>query len=308
MHHHDHHHHGAESLGGRVFGIAVGINVLLTVVEISVGIYAGSTALIADALHNLNDAAALVIAWWARRMAARKADDRFTFGYRRVELVAAVVNLTALCVLALSLATEATMRFVEPVEVLGGPVAIASVLAIVVDLGTAILLWKLAKGNLNLKAAFLHNLSDAGFSVAVLIGGLVVMKTGMMWIDPALTLVLAVLMIVPSVKLLKQAARILMLGAPDGIDTDEVRQTLQEIDGIEDVHHLHFWQIDESTKSVEAHLRVIEPATESSSRIIAAARAALREKHDISHGTYQLDSADGDCEAEEHADETHSRI
>lgn len=281
-----------------MFGIAVGINVLLTVVEVAVGIYAGSTALIADALHNLNDAAALVIAWWARRMASRKADDRFTFGYRRAELVAAVVNLTALCVLALSLATEATMRFFEPVEVLGGAVAIASVVAIVVDLGTAVLLWKLAKGNLNLKAAFLHNLSDAGFSVAVLIGGLVVMTTGMMWIDPALTLVLAVLMIVPSVKLLKQAARILMLGAPEGIDTNAVRQTLLSIDSVEGVHHLHFWQINESASSVEAHLAVAETTEATLSRVVSEARAKLREKHGIAHGTYQLDPLKSDCAAD----------
>lgn len=274
------------------------INILLTVVEVAIGIYAGSTALIADALHNLNDAAALVIAWWARRMAARKADERFTFGYRRAELVAAVINLTALIVVALSLANEAVMRFFEPVEVQGGAVAIASLFAIVVDLGTAWLLWGLSKGNLNLKAAFLHNLSDAGFSVAVLIGGLVVMKTGLFWIDPALTLVLAVLMIVPSLKLLFQSARILMLAAPPEIDTDQVRQTLLKIEGVEGVHHLHFWQIDETTNSVEVHLSLSNSiASTGMNEIISQARTRLQKRHGITHGTFQLEPHQADCNA-----------
>ncbi|MFT5470852.1 MAG: cobalt-zinc-cadmium efflux system protein [Verrucomicrobiales bacterium] len=296
---HDHHHHH-ETLGGAAFAVAVAINVFLTFVEVSVGLYAGSTALIADALHNMSDAAALVIAWWARRVAARKADGAFTFGYRRAELVAAVVNLTALIVLALSLANEAVMRLFDPVEVHGGAVAIASVVAIVVDIGTAWLLWKLAKGSLNLKAAFLHNLSDAGFSVAVLIGGLVVLKTGMVWIDSALTLALAVLMIVPSLSLLKQSARILMLGAPPDIDTEEVRKTLLEIEGVADVHHLHFWQIDESTKSVEAHLTTRNTAPENLSRIISEARAKVLERHQIAHGTYQVEPAQSSCDDGDH--------
>lgn len=293
------HRHDHGYLGGKVFAVAVAINVFLTFVEIAVGVYAGSTAIIADALHNLNDAAALVIAWWARRMAARKADRLFTFGYGRAELVAAIINLTALIVLALSLANEAIMRFFSPQEVLGGAIAIASSVAIVVDLATAALLWNLSQGNLNLKAAFLHNLSDAAFSVAVLVGGLIVMQTGLDWIDPALTLVLAALMVVPSLKLLGQSARILMLGSPSNITPDALRETLMQIEGVEEVHHLHVWQIDEDTSSVEAHLRIADTAAETMSRILAEAQKLLKDRYQITHGTYQLEPPQAKCQAQD---------
>ena len=156
-----------------------------------------------------------------------------------------------------------------------------------------------SKGNLNLKAAFLHNLSDAGFSVAVLVGGLVVMQTGLVWIDPALTLVLAVLMVVPALGYLKQSARILMLGAPPEIKLDDVRNTLLQIEGVEDVHHLDLWQIDEHTTSVEAHVGVGGVSRDSMQRIIAQARQCVLEFHDIGHGTFQLELERADCEAAE---------
>lgn len=283
------HDHGSEALRGGAFGAAVAINVLLTGVEVAVGIASSSTALIADGLHNLNDAAALVIAWWAARMAKRKADERFTFGYRRAELVAALVNLTALIVLAVTLAGEAVMRLFEPVLAEGGMMALVSAAAIVVDLGTAVLLWKLSKGSLNLRAAFLHNLSDAGFSVAVLVGGLIISRTGQTWVDPVLTLALAALMVIPSLKMLKETARILMLGSPPGLDPEAVKRSLRTIEGVTGVHHLHLWQIDEHIQSVEAHLTIQSVSEAEMTRILQEAMRRVEERHGIEHGTFQLE-------------------
>merc|ERR1712159_437469 len=183
---HDHSHaHIDPASGDRRVSIAIWANGILTVAQLAGGIFAGSLALIADALHNFSDMASLIIAFAARKIARRPADERMTFGYGRIEIVAALVNYTTLIIVGIYLIYEGGMRMIDPPEVLGWGVMILGGVALVVDTLTAILTYAMQKGSVNVRALFLHNLSDALASVAVIIGGSLIILYDMRWVDPA---------------------------------------------------------------------------------------------------------------------------
>lgn len=168
---HNHHHHIAPEAGSRRIALAIVINLALTLAQIVGGFLSGSTALIADAIHNLSDASSLGIAYFARRVARRPTDAVMTFGYKRAELVAALINYTTLILIGFYLIYEALMRFLDPTEVAGWIVIIVAGVALLVDVATALLTWRLSKDSLNIRAAFLHNITDALGSVAVIVVG-----------------------------------------------------------------------------------------------------------------------------------------
>src|SRR6056297_4287265 len=189
---HDHGHANIDpNSGDRRVSIAIWANGLLTVAQIVGGILSGSLALIADALHNFSDMASLVIAFFARKIARRPADKRMTFGYGRVEIVAALINYTTLILIGLYLIYEGGMRMVDPPEVQGWTVVILGAIALAVDSLTAWLTWSMQKGSVNIRALFLHNLSDALASVAVIVGGSLIILYDLRWIDPAITIGIA---------------------------------------------------------------------------------------------------------------------
>jgi cobalt-zinc-cadmium efflux system protein len=295
-----HHHHGTEDISDGVLLWTVIVNLGLSVFEFAAGVFAGSVALMADALHNTNDAAALLIAYIARKIGRKGADKKYTFGYRRAELIGAMIQLTALIVVGLYLVYEAVRRFFAPEPLLGGWIMAAAGVALVVDIVTAWLLWSMSKGSLNVKAAFLHNLTDAGASVAVLLGGAAIYWLEWTWVDPLLTLGIAGYILWMSFGLLKRTASILMEGAPADVDIAEVRRAVEGIDGILDMHHIHLWELDEHRRAIEAHI-VIEPA--SSMRELEAlksqAKERFRERFGIAHSTLEMESESMDCEDSE---------
>ena len=189
--HHHHHHHALPEQGDTLVLWAVAVNIALTVAQIIAGVIAGSLAMIADAIHNLSDALSLVIAFAARRIARRPADAKMTFGYGRAEVIAALVNYTTLIVIALYLAAEGIERLFNPVEVQGWIVVVVAGIALVVDLLTALLILRLSRDSVNMRAAFLHNLADALGSVAVIIAGVLILLYDWRLIDPILTLMIA---------------------------------------------------------------------------------------------------------------------
>lgn len=177
--------------GDRRVSIAIWANALLTVAQIVGGILSGSLALIADALHNFSDMASLVIAFAARKIARRPADERMTFGYGRIEIVAALINYTTLILVGFYLIYEGGMRMIDPPQVAGWTVVILGGVALVVDTLTALLTYSMQKGSVNIRALFLHNLSDALASVAVIVGGALIILYDMRWVDPAITIGIA---------------------------------------------------------------------------------------------------------------------
>ncbi|MDA5093563.1 cation diffusion facilitator family transporter [Aliiroseovarius sp. KMU-50] len=293
---HGHHHHIDPEAGDMRVGLAVAVNVLLTVAQIVGGLLSGSVALIADAIHNLSDAASLAIAFFARKIARRPTDAQMTFGYKRVELVAALINLTTLIVIGLYLAYEGIMRFFEPPEVAGWLVIIVAGVALVVDAITALLTWRMAKDSANIRAAFLHNVADALGSVAVIIVGILIVAFDWHLADPIATLGIAGYIIWMGLAELKGVARILMLGAPPGLDAEEVVSAMEEVQGVENIHHVHLWQISEDVTSLEAHVVVTDENWPDASGVKAAVKSTLHERFGIGHVTLDMEGADCPCE------------
>lgn len=297
-HAHHHHDHGTENVTDRALLWAVGLNVGLSAFEVAAGAIAGSVALYADALHNFNDCAALLIAYIARRIGRGGVSARYTFGRRRAELIGALVNLTALVIVGLFLIYEGVERLLHPVTPHGGWIMGAAAVALVVDLGTVWLLWAMSKGGLNIRAAFVHNLTDALASLAVLVGGAAIWWAGWAWVDPAISLLIAGYILWMSVGMLRQTAHILMEGAPDDVDLDELCDAVTALDGVEGLHHLHVWQLDENHRALEAHV-VVADSVESSATVRDAIKTLLHDCFDIGHATLELETTDHACDSAE---------
>lgn len=287
---HHHHHHAA---GDRLLGWAVAANLGLTAVQIAGGLVSGSIALLADAMHNLSDALALLLAWAARRVARRAATPAMSFGYGRAQTIAALVNYAALALVALYLAAEGLMRLLDPPAVEGWVVVAVAAVALAVDAATAALTWRLAKESANVRAAFLHNLADALGSVAVIVAGTLILLYDWRLIDPLATLAIAAYILWMVAGELRPVVRLLMLGAPEDPGPEAVASTLAAVPGVASVHHLHLWQIDEGRLAVQAHLVLADGADQA--RVLRAARAALAGRHAIAHATLEPEPFGAGC-------------
>lgn len=293
------HAHGAEQVSDAVLLWTVVLNLGLSVFEFAAGAISGSVALMADALHNTNDAGALLVAYIARKIARRGADELFTFGYRRAELIGAMIQLTALILIALYLVVEAAGRFVQPEPLLGGWIMAAAGVALTVDLATAWLLWAMSKGSLNVKAAFFHNLTDAGASGAVLLGGAAIYWLDWTWVDPALSLIIAGYILHVSFGLLRRTSEILMQGKPRGLDLREIRRQVMAIPQVEDLHHLHVWELDEQHRAMEAHVVVgVGLDMPGAEAVKASVKELLEKQFSISHSTLELELPGTHCGVE----------
>ena len=267
-------------------------NQLLTVGQVVAGVFSGSLALLSDAAHNFNDANALLIAYVARRISRRGANERYTFGYRRAELIGAMVNLTTLGVVGLYLVYEAVMRFFNPEPIVGWLMAAAAGLALVVDVATAALLWSMSRGSMNVRAAFVHNLTDALGSVAVLVGAAAIIWLGWTWVDPALTLLIAGYVLWQVATMLPAAMRILMEGTPPGLRLADVAAAMTADPRVQDVHQLHVWQLDEEQVALEAHIVAAEGLSAvEQDQLRRAMRALLSDRFSIQHSTLEVESA-----------------
>lgn len=283
---HGHHHHGHSHGGDGAIGWAVVINLALTAAQIAGGLIADSTALIADGVHNLSDAMALVLAFGARRLAQRAATPEWSFGWSRAEIVAAFVNYLALIAVSIWLAVEALGRLSDPPQVAGGLVMGLAAFALIVDLGTAALVWRLSKDSVNIRAAFLHNLADAGVSVAVILGGALIWAFGWNLADPILTLAISVVILWHIAVEIGPVFRMLMLAAPPGQDPAQVITALRDLPDVADAHHLHLWQIDEKRVAASVHL-VVESGDFAA--VTRRAKDHLREAFGISHATVEVE-------------------
>lgn len=286
---HLHHDHGASEASDRRILGTVSLNVLLTIAQVVGGFLSGSVALVADALHNLNDAMALVVVYVARRIGRRDADRARTFGYQRAQVIGATVNLVALAVVGLFLAYESIMRFFAPRPVDGWVVIILAGVALAVDLLTVLLLVGMRRGSLNLRAAFIHNLSDALASVAVLLSGIAILTLGWHWLDPLLSLVIVAYIFWQVALMLPESLRVLMESAPPGLDLAEVAAEISGVEGVSGAHHLHAWLLDENSCALEAHVVIARGQAEEMDEIRARVRRRLERRFDIHHSTLELE-------------------
>lgn len=275
------------------------VNVVLTFVQIAGGVISGSLALIADALHNFSDAASLLVALIARKWAEKPADENRTFGYKRAELIGAMINLTTLILIGVYLLFEAVVRAFEPEPIAGWIVVIIACVALVVDVITAALTYAMSKDSLNIRAAFIHNIADALSSVAVIIAGTFIILYEWYIVDTICTFLIAGYVLFHGYIEIKSVIRILMQSVPTNIDINDVIIKLEEIENVKEVHHLHVWELNEHDRSLEAHVVISESGHQYAEKIKSQIKDILNELFQISHSTiefeYESQSNNNNC-------------
>lgn len=268
--------------------VSILLNIIITIAQVAGGIISGSLALLSDALHNFSDVLSLVFSYVAHKLSRKKATISQTFGFKRSELIAAFINALTLVLVALYLVYEAIERFFEPVVIQPGLVIWLSILGIVANGLSVILLKKDADHNLNMKSAYLHLLTDMMASVAVLIGGLMMKYFQLYWVDAVMTLIIAVYLIIVGLKLLKESTQMLMLFTPDHIDIKEIIMEVHKIPGVNKLHHIHVWNLNEEELHLEAHLDCNEDLTLSQfNTLLQQIEDVLYEKFHINHVNIQ---------------------
>lgn len=287
-HSHGHVHLDPES-GDRRVSFAIWANGVLTVAQIVGGVLSGSLALVADALHNLSDMVSFAIAFGARRIARRPADERMTFGYGRIEIIAALINYTTLVIVGAYLIYEGVMRLISPPEVQGWTVVILGGIGILINAATTVLIYQMQRDSVNIRALFLHNLSDALASLAVVIGGTLILLYDLRWVDPAITIGIALYILYMSLTEIGGPIRTLMLGSPEDIDGAEVIAAMQAVEGVEDVHHVHLWQMQEHQGALDCHVLLAEEHWRRLEQIKTDLKAILAERFGISHSSLEFE-------------------
>ncbi len=295
MGHGHHHHHHADDMSERKLLWAVGANMALTCAQVIGGMLSGSLSLIADALHNFSDAASLLIALIAIRIGKKPPDKHKTFGYKRAETVAALINLTSLVLIGVYLCYEAVTRFFSPEPVQGWLVIAVAGIALVVDLFTAWLTYKQSKHSMNMRAAFLHNMTDALASVGVIISGALILQFGWVWTDAAMTLLISAYVLWHGFSEMPKVIHLLMEGAPQHISMAEVIAAMEQVSGVENVHHVHLWQPDESRIALEAHMVVRMRNLSEIELIKSDVKRVLREQFSITHSTLEIETPASEC-------------
>jgi len=261
-HSHDHgahahggaHHHGDPNNYGRAFVIAIALNVAFVAIEFTYGFIANSTALIADAGHNLSDVLGLILAWGATLLARKAPNGRYTYGLRSSSILAALANAMLLLVACGAIAWEAIQRFAEPPMVAGLTVTVVAAIGIAINGVSAWLFVKGSKGDLNIRGAYLHMMADAAVSLGVVLGGLAMMFTGWYWLDPVISLTIVMVILVGTWGLLRESMRLALSAVPTNIDAAAVETYLRNCAGVTAVHDLHIWGASTTESALTVHL------------------------------------------------------
>ncbi|WP_283622179.1 cation diffusion facilitator family transporter [Limosilactobacillus avium] len=281
-----------ERITGQRFLAVTLLNVLITVVEIIGGLISGSLALLSDAFHNMGDSFSIILGYFAQQIGGRPETRKSTYGYRRAEILSALTNSLLLVIIAIFLIGEAIQRLSHPQHINGTIMMIVAVVGLVANFLSAALLHSGSHDNLNVKATYLHVLSDALSSVAVIIGGIILIFVNVPWLDPLLTIAVAIYIAYESLPIINQTIRILMQSSPD-LDYEAIAKDLTSIDGIDAVHHVHAWMIDEHHIIFSAHLNCEDKPLSQIEQIYSQVEKVLREKYGICHITLQAECSRG---------------
>jgi cobalt-zinc-cadmium efflux system protein len=286
----EHHHHHHHDVSGKNLFITIVLNVIITVSQIIGGIFSGSLALLSDAMHNFSDVMALVIAYVAHRLAARESTNERTFGYKRAEIIAALFNASVLIGIAVFLIIEAFHKFYHPEAINSVWVIGLGLLSIVLNAASVLLIKDDAHGNMNIKAAYPHLLTDVMTSVAVVGGGVLMYYFVLFWIDPLISVLIALYLIWASFGLVMESSAVLMQFTPKGIDIDEIAAFIEQNEKIKNVHHIHVWKLDDHRIHLEAHLDFNEDLRISESNaVIENLEHKLHDNFEIEHTTFQCE-------------------
>jgi cobalt-zinc-cadmium efflux system protein len=291
-HHHTHdhssgHHHDTPNNQGRTFIFTILLNLVFVVLEFAYGFIANSTALIADAGHNASDVLGLLLAWGALMLARTQPSQRYTYGLRSTSILAALANASLLLVACGAIALEATQRFSQPPTVAGLTVSIVAAVGIVINGLSAWLLRKGSKDDLNVRGAYLHMLADTVVSLAVVITGLAMYQSGWYWLDPAISLVIVVVIVIGTLGLLRDSLRLVLSAVPEQINAPEIDLYLRQLDGVTDIHDLHIWGLSTTETALTAHL--VMPDGYPGDVYMDKIACTLKERYSIHHSALQIE-------------------
>ena len=293
---HDHSHHGhshAPDNYNRAFAIGVALNLAYVFVEAGFGLRANSLALLADAGHNLSDVLSLLLAWAANHLSRLKPSKRRTYGWGRSSIIAALLNAILLLVAIGGIGWEAIHRFATPEAVPGRTMMAVAGFGVLINAGTAVLFMRGRDRDLNIRGAFLHMAADAGVSAAVVLGGFIIARTSLFWIDPMLSLLVVAVIAIGTWGLLRDSLNLSLDAVPAGIEIAAVERYLAELPGITRVHDLHVWAISTTQSALTAHL--VKPDGALDDNLLANIQHDLQDRFRIDHMTIQLECGDENC-------------
>lgn len=281
------------------FKIAIGLNVLIVILQVVYGFLSHSIALIADAGHNLTDVLSLLLALGANILAARPPTPKRTYGYRRTTILAALLNAAILLVTTGAILFAAIERLRHPAPVAGGTVAIIAGIGIVLNGVSAWLFARGRKGDLNVKAAFLHMAGDAAVSAGVVIAGIIILWTGALWVDPAMSIIISIVIALGTWSVLRDSFNLAADAVPAHIDPAAIEQYLRSVNGVRDVHDLHIWAMSTMHVVLTAHL--IIPERNMEDNLLFTIAGELHDRFGVEHTTLQIERGALACElADEH--------
>jgi cobalt-zinc-cadmium efflux system protein len=310
MAHHDHDHHDhshgddhghahghvghshAPDHFGFAFAAGVTLNTAFVVAELIFGYAANSLALISDAVHNFSDVISLLLAWAALWLARKQPTQQHTYGYRRASILAALVNAGLLLIAVGGIAVEAINRIQEPAAVAGWTVVLVAALGILVNGSTALLFMRGRHGDLNIRGAYLHMAADAGVSFGVVVAALMIMATGWLWVDPAISLCIAAVVLASGWGLARDSVNLALDGVPNGIELAKVKDYLVTLEGVTELHDLHIWAMSTNETALTAHL--VRPAGFNDAFLHGVCEE-LSHRFNIHHATLQIEASSEVC-------------
>jgi cobalt-zinc-cadmium efflux system protein len=285
---HQHHHEGLNSTSARLMMTMI-LNFIITVAEIIGGIVSGSLSLVSDALHNFSDTISVIVSYVAVKLKTHNNSYSHTFGLKRAEILAAVINSSVLIVISFFLFYEAILRFAVPSQIDTNIMILVASIGFVANILGTLLLKRDAEESINIRSSYLHLLSDTVSSGAVILGGIAIGLWNVNWIDPLLTILIGLYIIHESYLILMEAVHVLMEGAPPQISLDEIKQEVEKFTSVIDIHHIHLWTVGDNDVHLEAHINVKDMTISESDKLRNLIEDVLASQFGINHITLQFE-------------------
>ena len=298
-HSHSHDHSVVLSNVNAAFVTGIVLNFLFVVVEVIAGLWIHSLSLLSDAGHNLADVGALALSLLAFKLLKVKPTDQYTYGFRKTSILVALFNAVVLLVSIGAIVYEAIHRLLNPQPIPGTTVAIVAGIGIVINSVTALLFFREKDKDMNIKSAYLHLMSDAIVSLGLVAGGIVIFYTNWFWIDSALSIVIAIVILFTTWGLLRSSLRLSLDGVPENIHVDDIKATAMKVKGVKDLHHIHIWAISTTENAMTAHLVLSKETTTEQEQIIKQELKHEFVHKNINHITIETERENETCETEE---------
>lgn len=296
---HNHNHSQRIENLNRAFITGIGLNLIYVIVQVIIGLKINSLSLLSDAGHNFLDVGGLGLSLLAFKLTKTKSTEKFTYGYKKSSILISFLNAVFLLVSIGAIGYEAIIRFRNPEPLPGNVIAIIAAVGIVINGTSALLFFREKDKDINVKSAFLHLMSDALVSSGLVIGGIIIHYTLLYWIDPLLSIIICLIIIISTWGLLKDSVRLSLDGVPDNIDFEKIKQTARKLDGVLDMHHIHVWAISTTENAMTGHLVVSNNLTNEQIKNLTARLKHELEHLNIGHNTIEIETEDHICEDEE---------